>query len=67
MRKQRDPNWRWLRALKCKVLSIKKGKGSYNRSPTRGWAMSKILKQFDDPLDQKYAREYIINDVCSIQ
>jgi len=43
--------------------AIKKG----FKSPTRGWAMSKILKQFDDPLDQKYAREYIINDVCSIQ
>ena len=32
MRKQRDPNWRWLRALKHKVISIKKGKGSYNRN-----------------------------------
>ena len=42
---------------------IKKG----FKSPTRGWAMSKILKQFDDPLDCKYAREYIINDLCNIQ
>ena len=43
--------------------AIKKG----FKSPTRGWVMAKILKQFDDPLDQKYAREYIINDVCNTQ
>ena len=42
---------------------IKKG----FKSPTRGWAMSKILKQVDNPLECKCAGEYIINDLCSIQ
>jgi nicotinamide riboside kinase len=44
-------------------MEIKKG----FESSTRGWIMTKILNIFHDPLDRKYAREYIIKDVCSIQ
>ena len=29
--KKRDPNWKWLRALKHKIVPSKKGKGSYIR------------------------------------
>jgi|TARA_Y100000296_G_C5006500_1_gene172852 stalled ribosome alternative rescue factor ArfA len=36
MKKQRDPNWRWLRALKHKIVLAKKGKGSYNRKVKHG-------------------------------
>jgi len=28
---QRDPYWKWLRALQHKIVLAKKGKGSYNR------------------------------------
>ena len=34
--KRRDPNWRWLRALKHKIVLAKKGKGSYNRKVKHG-------------------------------
>ena len=44
-------------------MEIKKG----FKSSTRGWIMTKILESFKDPLERKYAREYIINDVCKIQ
>ena len=44
-------------------IEIKKG----FESSTRGWIMTKILKNFKEPVDRKYAREYIINDVCNIK